>query len=290
MVSKPEVILPASDSCQTATCSSARVLLSLRSNQAAATPERRAMTASVRKAALQPKFTEMRAMLSPARTPPRYPAPSIRPEAVPLPCFPPKSRDMAPARNEYGPRVRKATAATSITGHVCDDCTSREPRTVNTSAVKRKQPSINAARPPRPRPSLNHPQSITEIPPRNGNNALAPAAVAADMPIACVKYVGVHKLKVSRRIVAPRERAQASQNTLLPKNGRSNWRKLLTLSCCADSRKRLAGFAEGSGWPISAGDSRNNDAQMTSREAKTRAVVRNTPRQPSPLEISTPMN
>src|SRR5215472_18131495 len=130
----------------------------------------------------------------------------------------------------------------------------REPRTVSTSAVRRKPPSINAARPPRPRRSLNQPQSITEIPPRNGNKALEPAALAADMPTACVKYVGVHKLKVSRRIVAPRESAQASQNTLLPKNGRSNWRKPLTCSGSADARKRLAGFAEGSGSPISEGD------------------------------------
>src|SRR5262249_60530888 len=42
--------------------------------------------------------TEILAMLSPARTPPRYPIPSIMPEKVALPCLPPKSSAMAPAR------------------------------------------------------------------------------------------------------------------------------------------------------------------------------------------------
>src|SRR5436190_17935464 len=56
--------------------------------------------ASTRNAPDHPYAVDTRAIVSPEMTPPRYPAVSMMPDAVAAARFPPKSIDIAPARNE----------------------------------------------------------------------------------------------------------------------------------------------------------------------------------------------
>jgi len=57
-----------------------------------------ATAARAAKAPFHPQRLDIVDAVLPARTPPRYPMLSIRPEAVAPPCLPPKSREIAPAR------------------------------------------------------------------------------------------------------------------------------------------------------------------------------------------------
>src|SRR5882757_6484159 len=67
-------------------------------------------------------------------------------------------------------------------------------------------------RPSVPSTSLRKPANRTDKPPKSGKSALPLAACAFVMPTACVKYIGVQRLNVSRSNVVPSERTQTSQN------------------------------------------------------------------------------
>src|SRR5262245_31068692 len=154
---------------------------------AAARLDSNATPASAVNAPCQPKLTETRATVSPAKTPPRYPTPSIPPEAVAAPCLPPKSSEIAPARYEYGPISVKATAATSKTGCAGEPPnrawpSSHKPPLDNNSPIK-----MISARPLRPNLSLMKPANRTETPPKRGKSALLLAASALFMPTTSVK-------------------------------------------------------------------------------------------------------
>src|SRR5262245_21740160 len=156
-------------------------------NSAAARLDSKATPASAVNAPCQPKLTETRATVAPANTPPRYPTPSIMPEAVAAPCIPPKSSEIAPARYEYGPISVKATAATSKTGSAGEPPnrawpSSHKPALDNSSPIK-----MISARPLRPNLSLMKPANRTETPPKSGKSALLLAASALLMPTTSVK-------------------------------------------------------------------------------------------------------
>ena len=104
-----------------------------------------------------------------------------------------------------------------------------------------------AALPLLPRRSLRNPASKTEIPPKSGNRALFWAASATVSPTDCVKYVGVHRLNVSRRIVTPQESKHTSQKTRLRANVSNSERKLSGVCFSPSDWNRLAGLTRGSG-------------------------------------------
>src|SRR5262249_35637900 len=155
-------------------------------NSAAARLDSKATPARAVKAPCQPKLTETRATVSPASTPPRYPTPSMTPEAVALPCLPPKSSEIAPARYEYGPISVKATMATSKTGAAappnCAWPSIHNPALDNNSPIR-----MISARPSRPNLSLIKPANKTETPPKSGKSALLFAASALLKPTTSVK-------------------------------------------------------------------------------------------------------
>jgi hypothetical protein len=75
-------------------------------------------------------------------------------------------------------------------------------------------------RPLWPSLSLRKPTSNTEKPPQRGKSALRLAATLDVRPANWTKYVGVHRLNVSRSIVIPNASTQTIQKAKLVSNGR----------------------------------------------------------------------
>src|SRR5262249_44131343 len=196
---------------------------------------------------------------------------------------------MAPAKNEYGPIVRNPMSMISITGPALVDRARPAATIIKTLVDSDSPPNRIAARPARPRRSLSQPHRITDTPPNSGNNALVPAAAPGVIRAAWVRYIGVHKLNVSRRMVVPKESAQASQKAGLLTKGPSSSGKLPAGLALPDFAKRLSGRAVGSGSPSSSGDSRSSQ-QAIKIAASTAPAQQKTARHPSPAEINRPMN
>jgi len=102
------------------------------------------------------------------------------PEAMALPCLPPKSNEIAPARYEYGPIRVKATEATSKTGSAgeppnCVWPSNHKPALDNSSPIK-----MIIAQPLRPSLSLMKPANGTGTPPKSGKSALTTDVVSKE--------------------------------------------------------------------------------------------------------------
>src|SRR5882724_7652358 len=109
-------------------------------------------------------------------------------------------------------------------------------------------------RPAEPILSLKTPASITETPPQSGKRALLLAACALLSPTTCVKYVGVHRLKVSRNSVVPSDNIQTNQKLGERING-LNISNSPRLSIGTAPAKRFRGFSCGAGSPSASEDS-----------------------------------
>src|SRR5215475_4859261 len=107
---------------------------------------------------------------------------------------------------------RKAINATSITGSAGDVAKSPTARYMRATLLAINPANIMLARDAPPNRSLRKPARSTETPPKSGKTALFEAAAAALRPTTCVKYVGVHRLKVSRTRVKPKESRHANRN------------------------------------------------------------------------------
>src|ERR1039458_2043284 len=200
---------------------------------------------------------------------------------------------MAPARYEYGPSSVKPTSPTRIDGAHGPAAEGMWPISMRQTAQPDMPATTRMLRPFGPSLSLRKPPSSTEIPPHNGNSALWLAAALDESPTNCTKYVGIQRLKVSRKSVAPNASTQTIQKGKLVSSG-FKIAPMFTRSSSPDvppfapsSRAYpFLGFTSGLGRPRSSGDSRSSSIHITIRTASAPDAKKNTPRQPTPCAIS----